>query len=101
MDIRIAIIEFPGTNCERESAQAVRRAGMDAVMFRWNMPVALLEGCDGYVIAGGFSYEDRSRSGILAALDPVLDVLKQESAKGKPVLGICNEIGRASCRERV
>jgi len=32
----------------------------------------------------------RRRSGILAALDPVLDVLKQESAKGKPVLGICN-----------
>jgi phosphoribosylformylglycinamidine synthase len=90
MDIRIAIIEFPGTNCERESAQAIRRAGMDVVMFRWNMPVDLLQGCDGYVIAGGFSYEDRSRSGILAALDPVLDVLKQESAKGKPVLGICN-----------
>ncbi|PKL13474.1 MAG: phosphoribosylformylglycinamidine synthase I, partial [Spirochaetae bacterium HGW-Spirochaetae-8] len=90
MDIRIAIIEFPGTNCERESAQAVRRAGMDALLFRWNMPVELLDACDGYLIAGGFSYEDRSRSGIIAALDPVLNILKTESARGKPVLGICN-----------
>ena len=90
MDIRIAIIEFPGTNCERESAQAVRRAGMDVVMFRWNMPAELLQACDGYIIAGGFSYEDRSRSGIIAALDPVLNILKTEGAKGKPVLGICN-----------
>ena len=90
MDIRIAIIEFPGTNCERESAQAIRRAGMEAVRFRWNMPTEILQACDGYVIAGGFSYEDRSRSGILAALDPVLDILKSESVKGKPILGICN-----------
>ncbi|MHC1692779.1 MAG: phosphoribosylformylglycinamidine synthase I [Sphaerochaetaceae bacterium] len=90
MQITIAIIEFPGTNCERESAEAVRRCGMLPLFFRWNEDTARLRQCDGYLIPGGFSYEDRSRSGILAALDPVLDILKQESAKGKPVLGICN-----------
>jgi phosphoribosylformylglycinamidine synthase len=42
------------------------------------------------VIAGGFSYEDRSRSGIIAAQDPIMETIKTESEKGKPVLGICN-----------
>lgn len=88
--MNIAIIEFPGTNCERESAMAVRRAGMNPVSFRWNAAPELLHTCDGYIIAGGFSYEDRSRSGIIAALDPLLPLLKREADAGKPVLGICN-----------
>ena len=45
---------------------------------------------DGYIIVGGFSYEDRSRAGIIAALDPVMREIKVQSEKGKPVLGICN-----------
>ncbi len=88
--MRIGVIEFPGTNCERETAEAIRRAGMEPVHHRWNMDEELLAGYDGFVIAGGFSYEDRSRSGIIAALDPIMDRIKAESKKGKPVLGICN-----------
>ena len=45
---------------------------------------------DGDIIVGGFSYEDRSRAGVIAALDPILDQIKIESELGKPVLGICN-----------
>jgi len=90
VDIQIAIIEFPGTNCERESAEAIRRNGMQSVHFRWNMPADSLRQYDGYLIAGGFSYEDRSRSGVIAAMDPILEILKQESTTGKPILGICN-----------
>ena len=41
--------------------------------------------CDGYIIVGGFSYEDRSRAGIIAALDPVMQEIKAQSEKGKPV----------------
>lgn len=86
----IGVIEFPGTNCERESMEAIRRAGMRPIPFRWNQSIEELRELDGYLLAGGFSYEDRSRSGIIAALDPILDALKEESSKGKPVLGICN-----------
>jgi phosphoribosylformylglycinamidine synthase len=39
---------------------------------------------------GGFAYEDRSRAGVIAALDPIMDQIKVEADKGKPVLGICN-----------
>jgi len=88
--VKIGIIEFPGTNCEREAAGAVRRAGMTPVSFRWNKDPQELEKLDGYLIAGGFSYEDRSRSGIIAALDPLMPCIKREIEKGKPIIGICN-----------
>ena len=39
---------------------------------------------------GGFAYEDRSRAGVIAALDPIMKQIKIEAASGKPVLGICN-----------
>lgn len=86
----IGVIEFPGTNCERESLEAIRRAGMEPIPFRWNEDHERLAQLDGYLIAGGFSYEDRSRSGIIAALDPIIHYLREENEKGKPILGICN-----------
>lgn len=88
--MRIAIVQFPGSNCERETIMAVKRAAMEPVEFLWNEPLAKLQQCDGYILVGGFSFEDRSRAGIIAALDPVMLCIKEESAKGKPVLGICN-----------
>lgn len=88
--MRIGIIQFPGSNCERETELAVKRAGMQPVPFLWNQDKKELAAMEGYILVGGFSYEDRVRSGIIAALDPVLNTLRQESEKGKPVLGICN-----------
>ena len=88
--IDIAIIQFPGSNCDRETSLAVARAGMNPVRFLWNESPEILLQCQGYVIVGGFSYEDRSRAGIIAALDPLMAVLKSQGAQGKPILGICN-----------
>lgn len=88
--LRIAIIQFPGSNCERETALAVKRAGMQPIDFLWNEPREQLANMDGYIIVGGFSYEDRSYAGIIAALDPIMSEIKVQSEKGKPVLGICN-----------
>lgn len=88
--MKIAVVQFPGSNCERETKLAIQRAGMTPVEFLWNQPRELLNEMDGYVIVGGFSYEDRGRAGIIAALDPILSELKMQSEKGKPILGICN-----------
>lgn len=88
--IRIGLIQFPGSNCERETALAVKRAGMEPIEFLWNEPLDKLRSLDGYILVGGFSYEDRSRAGIIAALDPVIQEIKAQSEQGKPVLGICN-----------
>jgi len=90
ISIKIAVIQFPGTNTERETFMAIRRAGMDPVEFLWNNDYKILEDCGGYIIAGGFSYEDRSRAGIIASLDPLMKEIRNQSKKGKPVLGICN-----------
>ncbi len=88
--MRIAIIQFPGSNCERETQLAVQRAGMEPVEFLWNQPSETLSHFEGYILVGGFSYEDRARSGIIAALDPLMLKLREESRQGKPLLGICN-----------
>lgn len=88
--MRIAIIQFPGTNCERETLLAVKRAGMTPVEFLWNATIDTLQSMDGYILPGGFSYEDRSRAGVIAALDPLMAELKKQGERGKPILGICN-----------
>lgn len=61
--MQIAVIQFPGSNCERETILAVKRAGMTPIEFLWNESPEKLKKCDGYIIVGGFSYEDRSRAG--------------------------------------
>jgi len=68
----------------------VRRAGMQPLFFRWNDDTSLLKDVDGYFLPGGFSYEDRGRSGMVAARDPLLGFLQEEAAKGKPIIGNCN-----------
>ncbi len=81
---------FPGTNCETETARAIREAGFDSQIFRWNDSPEKISASDGLVIAGGFSFEDRGRSGVIAASDPVSDIIRKMAHEGKPILGICN-----------
>ena len=85
----IAVICFPGNNCEEESLKAVLASGMDGKIVRWNERKGI-EKYDGFVIPGGWAYEDRIRAGVIAAKDPVFDVIRKESENSKPVLGICN-----------
>jgi len=87
---KIAIVSFPGNNCEVESIRAIRNNGMEPVFFRWNDDVSKLKDIDGYFIPGGFSYEDRGRAGMVAARDPLLQHIKDEASKGKVVIGNCN-----------
>jgi phosphoribosylformylglycinamidine synthase I len=86
----LAVLQLPGVNCEDESARAIELVGGRAEVFRWTRPASELERCDGYLIPGGFSYQDRVRAGAIAAKDPLLEVLRSAAAGGKPILGICN-----------
>ena len=88
--VQIAIIQFPGSNTERETLMACHRVGLNPIEFLWNESVERLSDFDGYIIVGGFAYEDRSRAGVIAALDPIMKQIKIEAENGKPVLGICN-----------
>jgi len=92
--IKFAVISFPGTNCETETLRAFKRNGMEAEAVLWNdsgiLNKSRLSEFQGYAIAGGFSYEDRGRSGVVAATDPIMEVIKAEADAGKIILGICN-----------
>tara|TARA_B100000470_G_scaffold206782_1_gene182383 strand:- start:704 stop:1963 length:1260 start_codon:yes stop_codon:yes gene_type:complete len=90
MAINIGVIQFPGSNTERETGLAIKRSNMNPVEVMWNADSQTVQSCDGFIITGGFSFEDRSRAGVVASLDPIMDILKEEAAKGKPVFGICN-----------
>ncbi len=59
----IAVLRFPGMNCEEETRRSVLAAGASCDIFMWNGPTAKLAGYDGYVLPGGFSYQDRVRAG--------------------------------------
>jgi len=87
--MKIAVILFPGTNCENETKLVCEKAGMEADIVRWNDHKNLSD-YDGYILPGGWSYEDRIRAGAIASKDSVMDIIKAEAKKGKPVLGICN-----------
>lgn len=86
----INVLAFPGNNCEIETARMIRAAGFDSEILLWNTPPDRVAASDGIVIPGGFSYEDRGRTGVLAAKEPVAQTLLQMASEGKPILGICN-----------
>lgn len=90
MKPKVAVIRFPGSNCETESVEAVTRAGLDGEIVLWNESKAKLAPFDAYFLPGGFSYQDRIRAGAVAARLPVMDLLVERSAAGAPILGICN-----------
>ena len=90
MAIDIGVIQFPGSNTERETGLAIKRGNMNPVEILWNSDTDSVTNCDGYIITGGFSFEDRSRAGVIASLDPIMETIKKEAENGKPVFGICN-----------
>jgi len=91
MKMKLAVIAFPGNNCEIETARWVERAGFSAKIFRWNQSEEIKKfSADGYILPGGFSFEDRGRSGSIAARESIFDVLRDEAQRGKIILGICN-----------
>lgn len=87
---KIAVLLFPGMNCEVETMRAVVRSGFYTSLIRWNQSPKILEKYDGVIFPGGFSFEDRGRSGLVSAKEPIINIVKKMANQGKPVLGICN-----------
>ena len=85
----VAVILFPGSNCEVEASSMLSYAGLEPTIVRWNMLKAI-EDFDSYFLPGGWSYEDRIRAGVIASKEPMVAKIKNEAKKGKPVIGICN-----------
>jgi phosphoribosylformylglycinamidine synthase I len=85
---RVAVVIFPGSNCDREAMAAVEAVGGEAVPV-WHERHEV-GGCRAVVLPGGFSYGDYLRAGAIAAHSPVMRAVRQHAEHGGPVLGICN-----------
>lgn len=84
----MAVVRFPGTNCEDETLRAVDRAGAEAVLLDYR--AGGLGGADAVILPGGFSYGDYLRSGAIARFSPVMAAIREHAQAGGAVLGICN-----------
>ncbi|MFC7076974.1 phosphoribosylformylglycinamidine synthase I [Haloarcula halophila] len=84
----IAVIQFGGSNCDRDSVQALESLGFDAELV-WHED-GLPSDVDGIMLPGGFSYGDYLRAGAMAARSPVMADIRAAAADGTPVLGVCN-----------
>lgn len=87
--MKFAVINFPGSNCDMDLYYAIRdgiKQPVELVDYR----TTSLEGFDGVLIPGGFSYGDYLRSGAIAAQAPVVKEIIRLANEGKLVLGICN-----------
>ncbi|GAC1444676.1 MAG: hypothetical protein NVS3B17_22360 [Vulcanimicrobiaceae bacterium] len=90
MSARVGVLVFPGTNSEDETLRACTAVGLDARLVHWNADLDDVRALAGYVLPGGFAYEDRVRAGAIAAHDRLMVAVREGAAAGKPVLGICN-----------
>jgi phosphoribosylformylglycinamidine synthase I len=85
----IAVVQFPGSNDDRDAVWALKALGADASLV-WHAEPALPDGTGAVVLPGGFSYGDYLRCGAIARFAPIMDTVTRFAADGGLVLGICN-----------
>ena len=90
MTFRAAVITFPGSNCDRDMADALEKISGTAPLRVWHGDAQLPDGLDFIALPGGFSYGDYLRSGAMAAHSPIMRSVVEAAGKGVPVLGVCN-----------
>jgi phosphoribosylformylglycinamidine synthase subunit PurQ / glutaminase len=87
--MKAAVVTFPGSNCDRDIAVALRAAGADVTMV-WHKDDALPAGTDLVAVPGGFSFGDYLRCGAIAAQSPISTAIRAHAARGGYAIGICN-----------
>ncbi|HEX7098835.1 MAG TPA: phosphoribosylformylglycinamidine synthase subunit PurQ [Acidimicrobiia bacterium] len=85
---RIAVVVFPGSNCELDVQWALRSLGAEAELV-WHRQTDLAD-FDGVVLPGGFAHGDYLRTGAIARFSPVMSAVTRMAEEGRPVVGICN-----------
>lgn len=87
--MKAAVIVFPGSNCDRDMAVALKAAGADVSMV-WHKDATLPDGVDLVAVPGGFSFGDYLRCGAIAAQSPVSQAIVKHVERGGYALGVCN-----------
>jgi len=85
----VSIIHFPGSNCDRDLAVAIKYCLKLKPKFLWHNESHIKD--PGLIfIPGGFSFGDYLRAGILATKSPAIKEVVRHAKKGVPIIGICN-----------
>ena len=87
--MKVAVLQFPGTNCEFDAKYAFSKLGCEVEVI-WHKEGKLPENTDLVVVPGGFSYGDYLRSGAIARFANIMEDVKKFATNGGKVLGICN-----------
>jgi phosphoribosylformylglycinamidine synthase I len=85
--VRLGVVTFPGTCDDADARLAVSKVAEPVALWHGDSD---LQGVDGIVIPGGFSYGDYLRAGAIARFSPVMESVIAFANAGGPVLGICN-----------
>ena len=88
--MKSAVIVFPGSNCDRDLAVALRETTGTAPAMVWHRDTALPDGIDIVALPGGFSYGDYLRCGAMSARSPIMRAVADAAGRGVAVLGVCN-----------
>jgi phosphoribosylformylglycinamidine synthase len=87
--VKIAIIVFPGSNCDHDAYYAFKKIFNRPTDFVWHKETNL-NPYDIIVLPGGFSYGDYLRCGAIARFSPVMKEVVEKSKSGAKIIGICN-----------
>ena len=86
---KVAVVRFPGSNCDLDAVSALRTFRNVEADLVWHEEPSIGE-YDAIVLPGGFSFGDYLRAGAIAARSPALKRIAESAEHGTPILGICN-----------
>ncbi|WP_283583381.1 phosphoribosylformylglycinamidine synthase subunit PurQ [Limosilactobacillus difficilis] len=87
--MKIAVIVFPGSNCDVDIYEALHSVCGAQVEYVSHKATSLT-GFDAVMLPGGFSYGDYLRCGAIARFANIIPAIKKMASEGKLVFGTCN-----------
>ncbi|MFA6980274.1 MAG: phosphoribosylformylglycinamidine synthase subunit PurQ [Ignavibacteriaceae bacterium] len=89
MKLKFGVVVFPGSNCDHDSYHVLKHVLDQETVYLWHKDTDL-QNCDVIILPGGFSYGDYIRTGAVAKLSPIMNLVIEFANKGGIVFGICN-----------
>jgi phosphoribosylformylglycinamidine synthase I len=87
--MKVNVITFPGSNCDRDIGQILAQEYNADVQFIWHKE-QFTNKPDLVVLPGGFSFGDYLRCGAMAKYSQAMKSVYEHASQGRMILGICN-----------